>query len=80
MKLGFEKQLLEIDKYGFPDKKKHKLISELYSDKIIEKKYNDYNNIIIRKNPFNEKYCDVLRALKGCPAGQLFASQKARRP
>jgi hypothetical protein len=37
MKLGFGKQLLEIDKYGFPDKKKHEMIKELYSNKIISK-------------------------------------------
>jgi hypothetical protein len=56
MKLGFGKQLLEINKYGFPDTKKHELISDLYLDKIIKEKYNNNLNYIIQKDNFEDKY------------------------
>ena len=43
MNSGFGKQLLEIDIYGFPDTKKHELITDLYLKKTItEKKHNNY--------------------------------------
>jgi len=35
---------------------------------------------LLKKHQLLITGCDILLALKGCPDGQLFASQKARRP